>query len=218
MHQASASYLSMTPNISNDTVAQVGSKYMTGSRRRLRAHRTQFSPAFIVRSIPQVSSKSSWRGTHKVCRTLPLTPFVCWNQCCRCCHCDDGRTDAQSEFAKFGTNKCNCVWASERWKSGLCQFHRFGCTYFSSRWLLQTLTAVQLGNSFTFVTNQNDPVPILPPRTFQFQHSQGEIHIVSVDATTGDATSIVSCPGQENSQCSEGNSLIDTDVANHLGN
>jgi len=74
-----------------------------------------------------------------------------------------------------------------------------------------------LGSTFTFVTNQNDPVPTVPPLFLNFQHSQGEIHIKSVDATTGNATSIISCPGEENVQCSEGNSLINTDVANHDG-
>ncbi|KIM90144.1 hypothetical protein PILCRDRAFT_811875 [Piloderma croceum F 1598] len=74
-----------------------------------------------------------------------------------------------------------------------------------------------LGNSFTFVTNQNDPVPTVPPRFLKFQHSQGEIHIKSVDASTGNATSVVSCPGQENDNCSDGNSLVDVDVSNHIG-
>jgi len=74
-----------------------------------------------------------------------------------------------------------------------------------------------LGNTFSFVTNQNDPVPTVPPRFLGFQHSQGEIHIQSVDAATGNATNIVSCPGEENDNCSDGNSLLDVSVANHIG-
>jgi len=74
-----------------------------------------------------------------------------------------------------------------------------------------------LGNTFSFVTNQDDPVPTVPPRFLRFQHSQGEIHIQNVDAATGNATSIVSCPGEENDNCSDGNSLLDASVANHIG-
>ncbi|KAI0821680.1 Alpha/Beta hydrolase protein [Trametes gibbosa] len=50
---------------------------------------------------------------------------------------------------------------------------------------------------FIHVTNQNDPVPTVPPHDLDFEHPQGEIHITSVDGTTGDAT-MESCPGQEN--------------------
>ncbi|KAJ7577432.1 alpha/beta-hydrolase [Mycena floridula] len=74
----------------------------------------------------------------------------------------------------------------------------------------------QLGSSLIHVTNQHDPVPILPPRFLAYQHPAGEIHINSVDST-GAATSIVSCPGQENEHCSEGNSLLDPNILNHLG-
>ena len=56
---------------------------------------------------------------------------------------------------------------------------------------------MQLGSSLTHVTNQDDPVPILPPRFIGYQHPQGEIHINAVDGN-GDATDIVACPGQEN--------------------
>nr|GAT50380.1 predicted protein [Mycena chlorophos] len=64
----------------------------------------------------------------------------------------------------------------------------------------------------TFVTNQNDPVPIVPPLAFGYKHSSGEVHIT--DPTT---PAIVSCPGQDNSNCITGNSLLDASVANHLG-
>ena len=50
---------------------------------------------------------------------------------------------------------------------------------------------------FTHVTNQNDPVPNVPPHALQFQHPSGELHIKSVDNSTGDAT-MEDCPGQEN--------------------
>ena len=47
------------------------------------------------------------------------------------------------------------------------------------------------------MTNQNDPVPNVPPHFLDFQHPPGELHIDSVDDSTGDAQ-IVTCPGQEN--------------------
>jgi hypothetical protein len=68
----------------------------------------------------------------------------------------------------------------------------------------------QLG--LTFVTNQHDPVPIVPPKALGFQHSSGEIH--SVDGTQ---SNFVACPGQDNENCSTGNSLIDFNIVNHLG-
>ncbi|KAJ7021753.1 alpha/beta-hydrolase [Mycena alexandri] len=64
----------------------------------------------------------------------------------------------------------------------------------------------------TFVTNQHDPVPIVPPKALGFQHSSGEIH--SVDGTQ---SNFVNCPGQDNENCSTGNSLIDFNIVNHLG-
>ncbi|KAJ7018464.1 alpha/beta-hydrolase [Mycena alexandri] len=64
----------------------------------------------------------------------------------------------------------------------------------------------------TFVTNQNDPVPTLPPLLFGFTHSAGEIHIVD-----GSQTTIVSCPGHDNKNCVTGNSLLHLSVQNHLG-
>lgn len=53
------------------------------------------------------------------------------------------------------------------------------------------------GTALTHVTNQNDPVPTVPPRFLGFQHPQGEVHIQAVDAN-GNATDVVSCAGQEN--------------------
>lgn len=51
--------------------------------------------------------------------------------------------------------------------------------------------------AFTHVTNQNDPVTVVPPQFLSFEHPQGEAHITAVDATSGTAT-IEQCPGQEN--------------------
>jgi hypothetical protein len=73
------------------------------------------------------------------------------------------------------------------------------------------LDNAQLGNTFSFVTNRNDPVPTAPPRFLDFQHSQGETHIIN------NPTSVVSCPGQENDNCIGGNSLLDINVKNHIG-
>ncbi|KAF8148557.1 Alpha/Beta hydrolase protein [Mycena galopus ATCC 62051] len=70
--------------------------------------------------------------------------------------------------------------------------------------------AVTLG--VTFVTNQHDPVPIVPPKALGFQHSSGEVHI-----TDDTQQNLVACPGQDNINCSTGNSLIEFDIVNHLG-
>jgi len=70
--------------------------------------------------------------------------------------------------------------------------------------------------SFTHVTNQHDPVPTVPPEFLSYQHPAGEAHITSVDSSTGNAT-MVQCPGQENDHCSDGNSLLDISIQNHLG-
>ncbi|KAJ6624859.1 alpha/beta-hydrolase [Mycena sp. CBHHK59/15] len=64
----------------------------------------------------------------------------------------------------------------------------------------------------TFVSNQHDPVPTVPPRFLGFQHSSGEIHIVD-----DSQTNLVACPGQDNENCATGNSLIAADVGNHKG-
>ncbi|KAJ7747181.1 alpha/beta-hydrolase [Mycena maculata] len=64
----------------------------------------------------------------------------------------------------------------------------------------------------TFVTNQNDPVPTVPPLLFGYTHSSGEIHVV--DSSQKD---LVACPGQDNEHCATGNSLFDASITNHLG-
>ncbi|KAI0071575.1 alpha/beta-hydrolase [Panus rudis PR-1116 ss-1] len=70
--------------------------------------------------------------------------------------------------------------------------------------------------TFSRITNQDDPVPIVPPRFLGYQHPSGEIHITSVDKDSGKAT-LVACSGQENENCAEGNSALDGSIANHLG-
>ncbi|KAI1796385.1 alpha/beta-hydrolase [Ganoderma leucocontextum] len=65
-----------------------------------------------------------------------------------------------------------------------------------------------LGDSFTFVANQDDPVPRVPPHN--------EIHITAVDKSGKTATSQL-CPGQENENCAGGNSILDASVTNHRG-
>ncbi|TFK89080.1 alpha/beta-hydrolase [Polyporus arcularius HHB13444] len=69
---------------------------------------------------------------------------------------------------------------------------------------------------FAHVTNQDDPVPNVPPQFLDFQHPPGELHVEAVDDKTGDAQ-VVACPGQENDNCAAGNSLLDTSIPNHLG-
>ncbi|KAJ7653405.1 alpha/beta-hydrolase [Mycena rosella] len=64
----------------------------------------------------------------------------------------------------------------------------------------------------TFVTNQNDPVPTVPPLLLGFAHSSGEVHIVD-----SSQTNLVACPGHDNEHCATGNSLFHVSIANHLG-
>ncbi|KAF7332861.1 Lipase-3 domain-containing protein [Mycena venus] len=64
----------------------------------------------------------------------------------------------------------------------------------------------------TFVSNQNDPVPTVPPKFLGFQHSSGEIHIVD-----DSQQNFVACPGQDNANCATGNNVLKSSVANHLG-
>ncbi|RDX50054.1 alpha/beta-hydrolase [Lentinus brumalis] len=73
-----------------------------------------------------------------------------------------------------------------------------------------------LGTSFTHVTNQHDPVPQVPPQFVDFQHPSNEIHITGVDSGGNTATA-QRCPGQENQNCSPGNSLLDLSIDNHRG-
>ncbi|KAI0057429.1 alpha/beta-hydrolase [Artomyces pyxidatus] len=75
----------------------------------------------------------------------------------------------------------------------------------------------ELGSDFTFVTHRNDPVPVVPPRFLGYQHSAGEVHIVATNDATGEAITTVACPGQENQNCSDGNSLLATKVFDHIG-
>ncbi|KAI0630116.1 alpha/beta-hydrolase [Trametes polyzona] len=70
--------------------------------------------------------------------------------------------------------------------------------------------------NFIHVSNQNDPVPNVPPHSLEFEHPSGEVHITAVDSKSGDAT-MVDCPGQENQNCAAGNSLLDVSIPNHLG-
>ncbi|KAJ3571302.1 hypothetical protein NP233_g3846 [Leucocoprinus birnbaumii] len=67
----------------------------------------------------------------------------------------------------------------------------------------------------TRITSRKDLVPIIPGRFLGFKHESSEIHIESGDG------SIVSCPGQDNtdSQCSTGDAknLFVADVEDHFG-
>ncbi|CDO69250.1 hypothetical protein BN946_scf185042.g152 [Trametes cinnabarina] len=73
-----------------------------------------------------------------------------------------------------------------------------------------------LGSSFTHVTNQDDPVPRVPPQFLQFQHPSNEIHITAVDSSGFVATAEY-CPGQENAKCSDGFDILSASVDNHRG-
>ncbi|KAG5652726.1 hypothetical protein H0H81_003923 [Sphagnurus paluster] len=55
----------------------------------------------------------------------------------------------------------------------------------------------KLGSTMTRVSNQNDPVPLLPPKLLGYQQVSREVHIRSV--SNGEPTNVVTCTGQENS-------------------
>ncbi|KAF5386423.1 hypothetical protein D9757_006630 [Collybiopsis confluens] len=76
-------------------------------------------------------------------------------------------------------------------------------------------TLVKARNSFSFITNQHDPVPRLPPLDFDYVHPSGEFHITSVDSN-GQATGFVACPGQDNEKCSSGLNIFEVSIPNHL--
>lgn len=69
--------------------------------------------------------------------------------------------------------------------------------------------------NLTYVTNQLDPVPTLPPRFLDFVHPTGEVHIVAADARTGEPTNIVSCSDRDNEGCSTGTNLLQANVSDH---
>ncbi|TFL02299.1 alpha/beta-hydrolase [Pterulicium gracile] len=74
------------------------------------------------------------------------------------------------------------------------------------------------GGSFTTVSNQNDPVPSLPPQLFGYVHANGEVHITKDEGELdGSDGGIVRCEGRENENCSAGNSILDTSLGDHNG-
>ena len=82
--------------------------------------------------------------------------------------------------------------------------------------ILTNIPSSKIGSDFIRVSDRKDPVVNLPPRMLDFYHPSGEIHIQSVDKA-GQATKVVSCPGQENKHCAEGNSIFKEHVSDHLG-
>ena len=75
------------------------------------------------------------------------------------------------------------------------------------------LTIVQVG--VTFMSNQNDPVPTVPPRFLGFQHPHGEVHIVS----PGNAVSCDTDDDATDSQCTIKTvpNIFEGNILNHLG-
>lgn len=74
------------------------------------------------------------------------------------------------------------------------------------------------GGSFTTVSNQNDPVPSLPPQLFGYVHANGEIHITKDEGELdGSDGGIVRCDGRENENCSAGNNILNASVGDHNG-
>lgn len=71
-------------------------------------------------------------------------------------------------------------------------------------------------DNFSFVTNQNDIVPSLPPTALGYRHPSGEVHIESVNAE-GQAEEVKQCEGQEDEECQDGNSFFAVSVSDHRG-
>lgn len=72
-------------------------------------------------------------------------------------------------------------------------------------------------DTYTRITNQDDPVPRVPPQAIGYQHASGEIHIADDKAEKN-----FKCPGQDNESdgCSSGNgilSVLKLDVPDHKG-
>ncbi|KAL0066675.1 hypothetical protein AAF712_006278 [Marasmius tenuissimus] len=76
-----------------------------------------------------------------------------------------------------------------------------------------------LKDTFTRISNQNDPVirvPVPIPLVLEYQHASGEIYIKAT--TDGEATDVVACPGQENKNCGDDNNPLDSNgIQNHIG-
>ncbi|KAG5643936.1 hypothetical protein DXG03_009348 [Asterophora parasitica] len=73
-----------------------------------------------------------------------------------------------------------------------------------------------LGDSMVHLSNQNDPVPTLPPRFLGYQHPGGEVRIDAV-GNNGDPTEIAILEGQENENGSFKNSIFNISIPDHLG-
>lgn len=67
-----------------------------------------------------------------------------------------------------------------------------------------------LGDTLTWVSNNQDPVVQVPPREIGFEHPSHQVHIKPGNET-------IACGGRENSNCSEGNSLFQSSFADHRG-
>ncbi|TKY86142.1 hypothetical protein EX895_004967 [Sporisorium graminicola] len=65
---------------------------------------------------------------------------------------------------------------------------------------------------FVHINNGNDPVPRLPPTFNGYVHSSGEIWINPHNTNTA-----VTCPGQENENCSDSLSAFDYKTSDHTG-
>jgi predicted lipase len=69
------------------------------------------------------------------------------------------------------------------------------------------------------IINQRDPVPHLPFQSFGFRQASGEVWIQSSSSTKRDqqSTNTLSCPGQENSDCSNTIYFGQFDLDDHDG-
>lgn len=74
--------------------------------------------------------------------------------------------------------------------------------------------SIRPGDKFNFVVNGADPVPKIPPVEIFYRHPAGEIF--QRNSTSG-ALDTLSCPGQENENCSTGISVLDSSPDFHKG-
>ncbi|KAL4243786.1 hypothetical protein ABKN59_010746 [Abortiporus biennis] len=69
---------------------------------------------------------------------------------------------------------------------------------------------------FTRVSNQNDPVTVIPLIAMKYRHPSGEFHISSV-GKDGKTAVMHACTGQEDKSCEDGFKALKLSVSDHIG-
>jgi hypothetical protein len=68
------------------------------------------------------------------------------------------------------------------------------------------------------VTNQDDPVPRLPPLAFGFRRSSTEVYISpSTSSNPSSSTDVLLCPGLENENCIDSRKFTSLRTSDHRG-